>query len=108
MYPNAAKDEQGRLLAGAAVGVTMDILDRVDALVAAKVDVITIDTAHGHSQGVLDAVKKVKAKYPELQVIAGNVATSEATVALIKAGADCVKVGIGSWINLYNTCCSWG
>ena len=95
MYPNAAKDKQGRLLAGAAVGVTMDLLDRVDALVKSKVDVITIDTAHGHSQGVLDAVKKVKAKYPELQIIAGNVATAEATVALIEAGADCVKVGIG-------------
>ena len=95
MYPNAAKDKQGRLLAGAAVGVTADLLDRVDALVKSKVDVITIDTAHGHSQGVLDAVKKVKAKYPELQVIAGNVATPEATVALIEAGADCVKVGIG-------------
>ena len=95
MYPNAAKDGQGRLLAGAAVGVTTDLLERVDALVKAKVDVITIDTAHGHSQGVLDAVKKVKAKYPELQVIAGNVATAAATVALIEAGADCVKVGIG-------------
>lgn len=95
MYPQAAKDGQGRLLAGAAVGVTTDILDRVDALVKAKVDVITIDTAHGHSQGVLDAVKKVKAKYPELQIIAGNVATAAATVALIEAGADCVKVGIG-------------
>ena len=95
IYPNAAKDKQGRLLAGAAVGVTMDIMDRVDALVKSKVDVITIDTAHGHSQGVLDAVKKVKAKYPELQIIAGNVATAEATVALIEAGADCVKVGIG-------------
>ncbi len=95
MYPNAAKDGQGRLLAGAAVGVTADLLDRVDALVKAKVDVITIDTAHGHSQGVLDAVKLVKAKYPALQIIAGNVATPEATIALIEAGADCVKVGIG-------------
>lgn len=95
MYPRAAKDAQGRLLAGAAVGVTADILERVDALVRAKVDVITIDTAHGHSQGVLDTVKKVKAKYPDLQIIAGNVATAAATVALIEAGADCVKVGIG-------------
>ena len=95
MYPQAAKDSQGRLLAGAAVGVTTDILDRVDALVKAKVDVITIDTAHGHSQGVLDTVKKVKEKYPDLQIIAGNVATAQATVALIEAGADCVKVGIG-------------
>ena len=95
MYPRAAKDAQGRLLAGAAVGVTADILERVEALVRAKVDVITIDTAHGHSQGVLDTVKKVKAKYPDLQIIAGNVATAAATVALIEAGADCVKVGIG-------------
>ncbi len=95
MYPKAAKDAQGRLLVGAAVGVTANILDRVDALVKAKVDVITIDTAHGHSQGVLDTVKKVKEKYPELQIIAGNVATAEATRALIEAGADCVKVGIG-------------
>ena len=70
-------------------------MDRVDALVKVKVDVITLDTAHGHSRGVLDAVKKIKAKYPELQIIAGNVATAEATVDLIKAGADCVKVGIG-------------
>ncbi|WP_054743475.1 IMP dehydrogenase [Cellulosilyticum ruminicola] len=95
MYPKAAKDAQGRLLVGAAVGVTTNILDRVDALVKAKVDVITIDTAHGHSQGVLDTVKKVKEKYPELQIIAGNVATADATRALIEAGADCVKVGIG-------------
>ena len=94
-YPNAAKDGQGRLLCGAAVGVTADMMDRVDALVKVKVDVITLDTAHGHSKGVLDAVKKIKAKYPELQIIAGNVATAEATVDLIKAGADCVKVGIG-------------
>ncbi len=95
MYPKAAKDAQGRLLVGAAVGVTANILERVDALVKAKVDVITIDTAHGHSQGVLDTVRKVKEKYPELQIIAGNVATAEATRALIEAGADCVKVGIG-------------
>ena len=95
MYPNAAKDEQGRLLAGAAVGVTGDIMDRVEALVKAQVDVITVDTAHGHSQGVIDTVKNIKEKYPELQVIAGNVATAAATVALIEAGADAVKVGIG-------------
>ena len=94
-FPNAAKDEKGRLLCGAAVGVTKDMMERVDALVKAKVDVITIDTAHGHSQGVLEAVKQVKQAYPELQVIAGNVATAEATEDLIKAGADCVKVGIG-------------
>ncbi|KGN02403.1 inosine-5-monophosphate dehydrogenase [Clostridium novyi A str. 4570] len=94
-FPNAAKDDRGRLLCGAAVGVTADMMDRVDALVKAKVDVITIDTAHGHSRGVLLAVKEVKAKYPELQVIAGNVATAEATKDLIEAGADCIKVGIG-------------
>lgn len=94
-FPNAAKDKSGRLLCGAAVGVTKDIMDRVDALYKVGVDVITIDTAHGHSKGVIDAVKSVKSKYPELQVIAGNIATAEATVALIEAGADCVKVGIG-------------
>lgn len=94
-FPNAAKDEKGRLLCGAAVGVTHDMMQRVDALVKAHVDVITIDTAHGHSMGVLEAVKEVKEKYPELQIIAGNVATPEAVRDLIKAGADCVKVGIG-------------
>ena len=95
IYPNAAKDSKGRLLCGAAVGVTADMMDRVDALVKAKVDVITLDTAHGHSKGVLEAVSKIKSVYPELQIIAGNVATAEATEDLIKAGADCVKVGIG-------------
>ena len=95
LYPQAAKDAQGRLLVGAAVGVTGDVLERVDALVKAKVDVITVDTAHGHSQGVINTVKLIKSKYPELQIIAGNVATAEATVALIEAGADAVKVGIG-------------
>lgn len=94
-FPNAAKDSNGRLLCGAAVGVTKDMMLRVDALYNAGVDVITIDTAHGHSKGVMDAVKTVKAKYPNLQVIAGNVATKEAVEDLIKAGADCVKVGIG-------------
>lgn len=94
-FPNAAKDVSGRLLCGATVGVTGDMMERVDALVKAKVDVITVDTAHGHSKGVLEAVSKIKAAYPELQVIAGNVATAEATEDLIKAGADCVKVGIG-------------
>lgn len=94
-FPNAAKDSRGRLLCGAAVGVTKDMMDRVDALAAVHVDVITVDTAHGHSKGVLDAVKTIKAKYPDLQVIAGNVATAEATKDLIEAGADCVKVGIG-------------
>ncbi|MBE6048153.1 MAG: IMP dehydrogenase [Clostridium sp.] len=94
-FPNAAKDEKGRLLCGAAVGVTKDMMERVEALVKAKVDVITLDTAHGHSKGVLDAVSQIKKVYPELQIIAGNVATAEATEDLIKAGADCVKVGIG-------------
>ena len=94
-FPNAAKDSRGRLLCGASVGVTADMMDRVDALVKAQVDVITLDTAHGHSRGVIEGVKKIKAKYPELQVIAGNIATAEATKDLIEAGADCVKVGIG-------------
>ncbi|NLK21173.1 MAG: IMP dehydrogenase [Epulopiscium sp.] len=95
LYPNSAKDENGRLLVGAAVGVTADVLDRVEKLVNAKVDVIVIDTAHGHSQGVLDTVKKVKSAYPDLQIVAGNVATGDATKALIEAGADAIKVGIG-------------
>lgn len=94
-YPNSAKDETGRLLAGAAVGVTSDMMERVAALVKAKVDVVVVDTAHGHSKGVIDAVAKIKKEYPNLQVIAGNVATAEATVDLIKAGADAIKVGIG-------------
>ncbi|MCF6461211.1 IMP dehydrogenase [Clostridium sp. Cult3] len=94
-YPNSAKDESGRLLAGAAVGVTQDMMDRISQLVEAKVDVIVVDTAHGHSKGVIDAVKRIKIEYPSLQVIAGNVATAEATVDLIKAGADAIKVGIG-------------
>lgn len=94
-FPNSAKDKGGRLLAGAAVGVTPDMMDRVQALVAAKVDVVVVDTAHGHSKGVIEAVKKIKVNYPELQVIAGNVATAEATRDLIEAGADGIKVGIG-------------
>ena len=94
-YPLSAKDAQGRLLCGAGVGVTADILDRVDALVKAHVDVIVIDTAHGHSANVLRTVHMVKDAYPDLQVIAGSVATAEATEALIEAGVDCVKVGIG-------------
>ncbi len=94
-FPLSAKDAGGRLLVGAAVGPTLDMMDRVGALVLAGVDVIVIDTAHGHSQSVLDAVKKVKRVFPELQVIAGNVATAEATEDLINAGADAVKVGIG-------------
>ncbi|QAT39306.1 IMP dehydrogenase [Clostridium sp. JN-9] len=94
-FPNSAKDSRGRLLCGAAVGVTNDMMERVDALVKAQVDVITVDTAHGHSKGVLEAVKKIKSKYPDLQIIAGNVATAEAVKDLVDAGADCVKVGIG-------------
>ena len=94
-FPNAAKDAKGRLLCGAGVGVTGNMMERIDALVKAQVDVIVLDTAHGHSQGVLEAVKKIKKAYPTLQVIAGNVATAEAVEDLIKAGADCVKVGIG-------------
>lgn len=94
-HPNSAKDESGRLLAAAAVGVTQDMMDRVRALVKAKVDVIVVDTAHGHSSGVIEAVKKIKSEYPDLQVIAGNIATGEAALDLIKAGADAIKVGIG-------------
>lgn len=94
-YPLAAKDSQGRLLCGAAVGITANVLDRVAALVAAKVDVVVLDSAHGHSQNVMNCVKMIKEAYPNLQVIAGNVATGEATKALIEAGADAVKVGIG-------------
>jgi len=94
-YPNSAKDAQGRLLCGAGVGITADALARVDALVKAKVDVIVLDSAHGHSANVIRCVKMVKEKYPDLQVIAGNVATGDATRALIEAGADAVKIGIG-------------
>ena len=94
-YPLAAKDEQGRLLCAAAVGVTANILDRVAALVKSHVDAVVIDTAHGHSANVLRVVKMVREAYPKLQIIAGNVATGEATRALIEAGVDCVKVGIG-------------
>ena len=94
-YPLSAKDAQGRLLCGAGVGITSNMMDRVDALVKAHVDVIVVDSAHGHSKNILEAVKKIKAKYPDLQVIAGNIATGEATKALIEAGADAVKVGIG-------------
>ncbi len=94
-YPNSARDQSGRLLCGAAIGATVDVLDRVAALVEAQVDVVALDSAHGHNDGVIKAVSKVKAAYPSLQVIAGNVATAEGAKALIDAGADCVKVGIG-------------
>lgn len=94
-YPNSAKDKNGRLLVGAAVGTAANTFERIDELVKAKVDIITIDTAHGHSRGVLEMISKVKAKYPDLPIIAGNVATAEGTKAIIDAGADVVKVGIG-------------
>lgn len=94
-YPLSAKDGQGRLLCGAGVGITADMMDRVSALVEAHVDVVVVDSAHGHSKNVIDAVRKIKTAYPDLQVIAGNIATGEAARALIDAGVDCVKVGIG-------------
>ncbi|MGI6215162.1 MAG: IMP dehydrogenase [Christensenellales bacterium] len=94
-YPNSAKDANGRLLCGAAVGIAKDTLERVEALVNAKVDLICIDTAHGHSAGVLHMVENVRKLYPDLTIVAGNVATASATKDLVLAGADCVKVGIG-------------
>ena len=94
-YPNSARDENNRLLVGAAVGITNDMFDRVDALVKANVDVITVDTAHGHSKNVLSSIKNIKEKYPDIQIIAGNIATPEAAHDLIEAGADAIKVGIG-------------
>ncbi len=94
-YPNSAKDKDGRLLVGAAVGVTNDMMLRVEALVNANADVITLDSAHGHSKNIIEAVAKIKGAYPNIQVIAGNVATAEAVRALAEAGADAVKVGIG-------------
>ncbi|MHA6252966.1 IMP dehydrogenase [Oceanobacillus sp. CAU 1775] len=94
-FPNSAKDEQGRLIVAAAVGVTGDAMNRIEKLVDAGVDAVVIDTAHGHSAGVINQVKKVRETYPNLDIIAGNVATAEGTVALIEAGATVVKVGIG-------------
>ena len=94
-YPNAVKDSFGRLMVGAAVGVTGDMFERIEALLNVGVDVITIDTAHGHSEGVLSAVKKAKTEFKELQMIAGNIATKEGAQALIDAGVDAVKVGVG-------------
>ena len=94
-YPQSAKDAQGRLLCGAAVGITANLLERVEALVGAKVDCVVVDSAHGHSANILNAVRDIKANYPDLQVIAGNVATGAGTKALIEAGVDAVKVGIG-------------
>ncbi len=94
-YPNSAKDEKGRLLCGAAIGVTKDVTDRAGALIAAGADALVLDSAHGHSQNILRCIEKVKEKYPECQLIAGNIATSEAARDLISAGADAIKVGIG-------------
>lgn len=94
-YPDAAKDEMGRLLAGAAIGIGPEMLVRTQALVDANVDVVTLDSAHGHSKNVLNGITEIKAHFPNLQVIAGNVATAEGTAALIKAGADSVKIGVG-------------
>ncbi len=94
-YPNSARDDNGRLLAGAAIGVTDDVLDRVAALVSAKVDVVVLDSAHGHSANIINTMKKVKEHYPQLPVIVGNIATAEAAEDLIAAGADAIKVGIG-------------
>ncbi len=95
VYPNSARDEKGRLLVGAAIGVTSDVLDRVRALVEVGADVLVLDSAHGHSHNIIECVKRIKALYPDVQLIAGNVATAEGTRALIEAGADCVKIGIG-------------
>ena len=95
VYPNSARDEKGRLLCGAAIGVTPDVMDRVAALVEAGADVLALDSAHGHSLNVLESVKRIKSLYPDVQIIAGNVATAEGTRALIEAGADCIKIGIG-------------
>ena len=95
VYPNSARDEKGRLLVGAAIGATDDVLDRVAALVEVGADVLALDSAHGHSHNIIECVKRIKALYPDVQLIAGNVATAEGTRALIEAGADCVKVGIG-------------
>lgn len=94
-YPNSARDEAGRLLCGAAVGATQDVLERVAELIKAQVDIIVLDSAHGHNRNVIQAVSRIKKAYPAVQLVAGNVATADATKALIEAGADCVKVGIG-------------
>lgn len=94
-YPNTARDERGRLLCGAAIGATADVLERAAALLEAGADVLVLDSAHGHSKNIMRSVEKVKAAFPSAQIIAGNVATAEATEALIDAGADCVKIGIG-------------
>lgn len=94
-YPNSARDSDGRLLCGAAIGVTEDVLERAAELIRAQVDVLVLDSAHGHSKGIMDCVRKIKAKFPDVQLIAGNIATAEAARDLIEAGADAIKVGIG-------------
>ncbi|HLB01157.1 MAG TPA: IMP dehydrogenase, partial [Bacteroidota bacterium] len=94
-HPNASKDSHGRLMVGAAVGVTAETMERVEALIAARADVVIVDTAHGHSKGVMDMVRNIKKKYPQCELIAGNVATVEATRDLIRAGVDAIKIGIG-------------
>lgn len=94
-YPNSAKDDQGRLLVGAAVGVGKDLKDRIKALVDVRVDVVVVDTAHGHSKGVIDTIKQIREIYPEIQIVAGNIATGQAAKDLIEAGVDAIKVGIG-------------
>ncbi len=94
-YPNSARDQSGRLLAGAAIGVTSDVMDRTAALIEVGVDVLVLDSAHGHSKNIMSCISRIKAKFPDVQLVAGNVATADATKALIEAGADCVKVGMG-------------
>lgn len=94
-YPSSAKDSNGRLLVAAAVGVGSDLMDRLDAIIAAKVDIVVVDTAHGHSRGVIETVRKIKKTYPQIELVAGNIATGEAAEALIDAGADALKIGIG-------------
>ena len=94
-YPNSAKDSKGRLLCGAAIGITKDAMLRVEALVKAKVDLVSLDSAHGHNSGVIEKIREIRAAYPDLPIIAGNVATAAATRDLIEAGANCIKVGIG-------------
>ena len=94
-FPNSARDKKGRLLCGAAIGVTANMMDRVRACVAAQADVLSLDSAHGHSKNIVDAVKAIKAEFPDITLVAGNIATAEAAEDLIKAGADCLKVGIG-------------
>ena len=103
-YPRSAKDEKGRLLAAAAIGIAQDTLARAKALVEAGVDVLVLDTAHGHSMNVLRMVERIKQEFPEVDLVAGNVATGEATKDLIAAGVDCVKLG-GTRLYLHNACC---